>query len=1119
MKPLFTILIFALVMLIVLVVIYLRQRKKARAAAAFESEEPLSANDEVALLVRDAEAKLAAAKLGPGARVGNLPVYILMGDPSTAKTSAMLHSGLEPELLAGQVYQNSNIAPTRSANLWFSRRSVFVEAGGRLLADLPSWRKLIRKLQPRGSVVGKGQQAPRATVVFFDCENFTKSGAADMVVNSARALRARLGEISQAMGINLPVYVLFSKMDRLPFFTDYVRNLSNEESTQVVGVTLPMLGMRPEGVYAEQENTRLTGHFEALFRSLADARPQFLARETDASKLPGGYEFPREFRKLRQAAVQFLIELCRPSQLASGPFLRGFYFTGVRPIIVNESAPVAAAPQPQAGYGAPSGATGIFTAGARAPQAAAPQVMGTRKAPQWLFLGHFFNDVLLADAAARGASGSSVKTSLARRLLLGAGAALSVILIAGFTVSYFHNRALETQVRDAARGIAAVESSAGELAPLDSLRRLDTLRQALETLEEYRRDGAPWSYRWLLYVGDNLYPSARAVYFDRFRRLLFGQTQGTILQSLRGLPATPGPEYSPTYDALKAYLITTSHHEKSTKLFLAPVLGQWWTNGRAVDPDRSQLAGKQFEFYADELKEANPYSSENDGMAVEKARRYLAQFAGAERVYAFMLAEAGKNNPPINFNRQFPGSAQTVVETHEVRGAFSKGGWGFMKDAIAHADRYFNGEQWVLGDQSSANIDRAKLEQELRARYNSDFVKEWRDYVKGASVARYASLKDAASKLTVLSGNQSTLLALFCLGSTNTSVDDAAVASVFQPLQTVVPPPCSERYIAPPNQNYMGALVTLQTSIENVAGQGQPNDAAAAQTLSNATQAKVTTRQMAQAFRLDSEGHIEAGVQKLLEDPIVYAEALLRTLGPAELNGKGKALCTQIRPVLAKYPFTATATVQATIDDINAVFKPKDGAIWQFYDANLQKALTRQGSQFAPSPTAGLQINSAFIGFLSRAAAFSDAAYAGGAAEPRLSYAVKLLPSQDIDAFKVQVDGQSGDFAAGGAAKQFLWPGPGPHGLQYTIRLKGGSEVAFTGGEGLWSVFQFVNEADRHTGTLIETTPRSGRAGRPALNPASGQPIVLRIDISVNPPVFDKGYFSGFGCVADIAKP
>ncbi len=126
----------------------------------------------------------------------------------------------------------------------------------------------------------------------------------------------------------------------------------------------------------------------------------------------------------------------------------------------------------------------------------------------------------------------------------------------------------------------------------------------------------------------------------------------------------------------------------------------WWSNGRAIDPDRLQLAQKQFDFYADELKEENPYSKENDSAAIEKARHYLAQFAGAERVYAFMLAEAGKNNPPINFNRQFPGSAQVVVESHEVPGAFSKGGWAFMKDAIAHADRYFSGEQWVLGDQA-----------------------------------------------------------------------------------------------------------------------------------------------------------------------------------------------------------------------------------------------------------------------------------------------------------------------------------------------------------------------------------------------------------------------------------
>src|SRR4029077_9301393 len=135
----------------------------------------------------------------------------------------------------------------------------------------------------------------------------------------------------------------------------------------------------------EQETERLTIQFERLFRSLADARIEFLARENEAAKLPPAYEFPREFRKIRPALVQFLVDLCRPSQLTVGPFLRGFYFTGVRPIVINEAAPVTAAPQSQAGYGSPASATGLFKAGQtpQAPQAAAP-VGATRKVPQWL---------------------------------------------------------------------------------------------------------------------------------------------------------------------------------------------------------------------------------------------------------------------------------------------------------------------------------------------------------------------------------------------------------------------------------------------------------------------------------------------------------------------------------------------------------------------------------------------------------------------------------------------------------------------------------------------------------------------------------------------------------------
>ena len=802
------------------------------------------------------------------------------------------------------------------------------------------------------------------------------------------------------MGSPLPVYVLFTKADRLPFFTEFVRNLTNDEAAQVLGVTLPMLESRNQGVYGEEETARLTGNFERLFRSLADARPEFLSRETDAAKLPASYEFPREFRKLRPAIVQFLVDLCRPSQLAVGPFLRGFYFTGVRPIIINEAAPVQAAQPQPGGYGQPAARPESSAPGPwpprRRPRRRRPRRAKCRSGcfsatcsttscwptgPPWA----------LAEPAPRPVSGSVV--------LFASAAALCFLLMVFFTISFFNNRSLEGKVRDAAAGISSVQSAGGGLAPVESLRKLENLRQAMEALVRYRREGAPLFYRWFLYVGNDLYPEARRVYFDRFKLLLFGSTQTAILANLRTLPATPGPEYTPTYNALKAYLITTSFHDKSTKEFLTPVLMNWWMAGRSVETDRAQLAQKQFDFYADELRESDPYTSESDTQAIAHARGYLAQFAGAERVYAFMLSEAGKTNPPIDFHKMFPGSDRVVLEPHVVQGAFSKGGWAFMKDAMAHAERYFNGESWVLGDQGAGNLDRAKLQQDIQTRYYGEFVAEWRTYIKSASVLRYASLRDASDKLKTLAGNTSPLLELIALASRNTDVDDALVKALFQPVQAVVPPNTTDVVIAPPNLNYMQSLTMLQTSIDQIASSpGIPNDAAAAPTLDNARLAINNTRQIEQTFRPDTEGQVDKKVGSLLEDPITYAQGLLRALGPAELNQKGAGMCAQVSPVMRKYPFNPKATDQATLADVSALYKPKEGAIWQFYDTALQKFITRSGSQFSPNPSGGMNINSAFVSFLNRAAAFADLAFPPGASDPQFKYTVSpLASSPDVD--------------------------------------------------------------------------------------------------------------------------
>lgn len=190
MTPLYIVIGVVIVALIALIVVYLIQQKKKKKALAAEAaasgEAPAPGDDEISQLIHEAENKLTAAKLEQGARIGTLPVYLLLGDQCCAKTSVMLHSGLDPELLAGQVYQQGNVTATRTANLWYSRRAIFIEAAGRLLSDAPKWKKLVQKLQPKSSVVGKGEQAPRAAIVCFDCENFTKPGAIELAAAAAR---------------------------------------------------------------------------------------------------------------------------------------------------------------------------------------------------------------------------------------------------------------------------------------------------------------------------------------------------------------------------------------------------------------------------------------------------------------------------------------------------------------------------------------------------------------------------------------------------------------------------------------------------------------------------------------------------------------------------------------------------------------------------------------------------------------------------------------------------------------------------------------------------------------------------------------------------------------------
>jgi type VI secretion system protein ImpL len=1075
-------------------------------------------------LIREASARLAQSKAGAG--VANLPMIFVIGDRGTAKTSTILNSGLDPELLAGQVYQDNAVAPTRAANIFFARGTVFVEAGGALMANPQSWTALVKKLQPsRLKSMGASGQAPRGVLLCFDLETFTKVGATDAITNATRYLQARLGEISEILGISYPVYVLFTRADRIPFFAEFVRNLNAEEAGQVVGATVP-IRMKASGVYSEEETQRLTWAFNQLFYSFSDHRLLLLPREGDAMKVPQAYEFPREFRKLRNSLVQFLVDVCRPSQLRAGPFLRGFYFSGVRPVAAAEApvGPLVAPTTPaERGSDQPEvgGATRMFRAGFQAEQKARQAVAsgggGGKRVPQWLFLGHLFNDVVLADANARAASGSSTKTSFVKRLLLSSAAALCLIYSGLLLWSHFENRALEQDVLTAARAIPAGEGAGGAVPGLDSLQKLDQVRHTLADLTKWR-DSTPFRLGFGLYKGNDIRDDVRKIYYAKFRQLLFGSTQAQTLASLQRSPAAPGPndDYGTPYDALKSYLLTTSEWKRTSdaglQSFLGSKLDARWVSQREgeIGKERLDLAKTQFDFYASDLHNGNPYSPNPDDGAVKKSRIYLAGFPGLQRVYQGLLSVADKQFPTASFNQKFPGTAQVVTSTEPVRGAFTKDGAKVVQEAIKKQD--FAGEPWVLGDYKGQMPDKAAMQQGLMDLYTKDYIAQWRNVLKKSNVNRYGNLKDASGKLTILSSGSSPLLNLFSWTSQNTCVDVPGVKEKFQAPQTVIPCGGPPNFVVDANRLYDTGLISLQQAVDRAADTSANKEDAARGMRDSASQATIAATTLGSNFAPDQEAQIDKRSMELLLQPIKNLEGQVSS----DLKGSGQSFCeTFNKATLRKFPFDPQAKDEAKLDELAALLQPKTGQLWTYYDKSLKTVLNCSSGQCTATGTPS--VNPGFPIFIGNLMKFSLAIYGESGSEMNYQYSLTPQKSDLVDEFEVTINGVPSKLK-GGTQHSFVWPGPGSRNFELDLKLVGGGlpQQAKTY-DGNWAVFRFFADADKTTGNVFSWSVTSGRDQQPTK--INGKPLTYDFSVgTTGPAVFSKEFLSKLKCVVPVAR-
>ncbi|WP_213806538.1 ImcF-related family protein [Granulicella sp. dw_53] len=1074
-------------------------------------------------LMHEAESKLAAAGR-KGGTLHTLPVLYLLGDANSAKTTSVLRTGWNAELLAGETVRDGEVCPTATLNLWYADGVILAEPGAALKNDSAQLRRLFAKTRPGSFRTSFRGQAPlRAAVVCVSSERLLGTNANAELTTLATQTGEQLRELAKFIGVTIPVYVLFTKADRVPCFASWVRNFSTDEASLLLGATPRDFTILAGSTWAETASASVLQSYDGLLSDIQGTRLPVLARETDGPLAAESYEFPREMRKLRSSLAAFLVELVRPSQLHTSPLLRGFYFTGVRAHVVEQVVSEAAAP-PKAMAQRDAGATQIFSALSPAGHGTLTQTTTPRtisqKTAQWTFLPRFFPQAVLRDAAALAGSGTTRQASLLQRIVYGTTAALLLLFLVALIVSYANNRSIEQQILAADRQLAHSESVSepAALATMPQLEQLDALRRQLAQLEQWKRDGAPWSYRWGLYHGNVLLAPARRLYFEHFRALLLTRTQNNLIKELGALPATPLPnaDYNSTYEALRAYLITTSFPQYSTASFLSPVLVKHWQSDAALtSPDQRILADHQFAFYAEELTLANPYSIQPANAAVSQARNYLAGFGGFERIYQSILTAASRQAPSIDFNTQFPHSAETVLEPHIVLGAFTPTGYTFMQNALAHPEAYFRGEAWVLGDKTPTTIDAASLKQQLATRYLTDYLTTWRAFLSQARVVRGRSLADAATKLGIVSGTNSPLLALIHTSSYNTAVQDKAIADAFQAPQTLVPPANKDQYITPGNKSYVDSLLTLRGSIQQISANpsGAIDPVAAAPVSAAASSAHLAAQQTAQAFHIDAQAHTDSVTLALMEAPITSVEALLHGLGPAAANAGSKSFCATFNGVFAKFPFNSTSSVQATPAEVTALLQPNSGQLWQFYSANLKSLMVQQGTHYSAVPNATMQVNPAFLRFFNRAADISSAFFPSGATAPSLTFTLHNLPSNGVQKSMLKVDAQA--LLLKDPPKQFTWQAATAANAGLTA-----NDLPLTF-SGPWAVFEMLDKGkvERSPAPNVYDLSFALELANTPVRAPDGTPIVVDYELSgPGAAVLAPGAMNGLRCVDTVAR-
>jgi type VI secretion system protein ImpL len=675
------------------------------------------------------------SKLGGRKFLRDMPWYVIIGPPGSGKTTALRQSGLHfPIDLSDDL---KGVGGTRNCDWFFTEDAVLVDTAGRYVQqqsdpeiDSAEWLGFLDMLKKH-----RGKRALNGVILTLSLKELLAGEAA--VRDHGREIRKRLAELRERLQIQLPVYLMLTKVDLVPGFEAFFGTLPTKDREQVWGATLP--------TDARIDRTTIERETKALLANLETRLTSRMAEDVPLDQRAEVFRFPSQVERL-EAPLKLLIDtVFGESRYEESPWLRGFYLTSA----TQEGSPIDRLVGELAGS---------FGLNADTPSR---RPFGEKRS---YFLRKMLTDLIFPEAGLGtfDAAAEERRKWLWRGSL--AGASL-LTLLAGllFLFSFLrYSGGIDDQERllaDLSGRLANVAARQAPTEPLD-------LELALDGVTEVKAAATEVATSPLTFIGptarSELAEAQRIAYDRSLRNILeprmVAMLEATMWRQIRD------PEY--LLGALKVYYMMTG---------LAPYdrdfVAQWWQGqlplNAPIDPFPTEAA-LEHQLAAIDRMGSEEQKIAPDNALVQQALQSICTIPLAARAYSALISDPAVTALPewIPAEKAGPNATRVLTRISEktlrvgLPGAFTYDGFhNTVLPLIPEIAATAALDQAVFagGCAESSDASVATLEADILKLYQDDFIAQWNGILRDIRLAPITDLPTATANMKDLASPDSTL--------------------------------------------------------------------------------------------------------------------------------------------------------------------------------------------------------------------------------------------------------------------------------------------------------------------------------------------------------------------------